>query len=521
MASRFPVDCRPFLLAVLGLLAIGSGGAEAQVSRLSEIELPDGFSIGVFASGVTGARSLAQSPGGTVFVGTRDAGVVHALVDEDGDGAADERYRIASGLNSPNGVAFRNGSLYVAEISRILRYDGVENRLDSPPQPVVVTDRLPTDTHHGWKFIRFGPDGRLYVPVGAPCNICDEADPYNSILRMAADGSYQIVARGVRNTVGFDWHPGTRRLWFTDNGRDYLGDDSPPDELNVLTSSGQHFGYPFCHGRDVSDPRFGSLRSCSEFRPPVQELGPHVAALGMRFYTGEMFPDRYRGQIFIAEHGSWNRTDPIGYRVMVVRLGAGGQAIGYEEFATGWLQNGTAWGRPVDVMVRADGSLLVSDDRRGAVYRIVHESASEPEPDPDPPPEPEPDPEPDPQPPQPDGPCTPSAETLCLHGDRYEVRVEWWSGDGETGSAQVVGEATEDSGLFRFLEPSNWEILVKVLDGCTMNRHYWVYGASTTDLGYVIRIADTATGDIREYRNEPGQPAAAITDARAFPDSCP
>ena len=522
MARRSPVDCRPCLLAVLGLLAIGPGDADAQTSRLSEIELPDGFSISHFAEGVTGARSLAQSPGGTVFVGTRDAGVVHALVDADGDGAADERYRIASGLNSPNGVAFRNGSLYVAEISRILRYDRIENRLDSPPRAVVVTDRLPTDPHHGWKFIRFGPDGRLYVPVGAPCNICNEADPYNAILRMDADsGMYEVVARGVRNTVGFDWHPGTRRLWFTDNGRDWLGNDTPPDELNVLTANGQHFGYPFCHGRDVSDPEYGSLRSCSEFRPPVQELGPHVAALGMRFYTGEMFPDRYRGQIFIAEHGSWNRDDPIGYRVMVVRPGAGGRATGYEEFATGWLRNRTAWGRPVDVMVRDDGSLLVSDDRRGAVYRIVHESASEPEPDPEPPPEPEPDPEPDPQPPQPDGPCAPSAETLCLHGDRYEVRVEWWSGDGETGAAQVVGEATEDSGLFRFLEPSNWEILVKVLDGCTMNRHYWVYGASTTDLGYVIRIADTATGDVREYRNEPGQPAAAITDARAFPDSCP
>ena len=524
MASGFPVGLRPRLALVLGLLAIGSGGAGAQVSRLSEIELPDGFSIGFFAENVTGARSLAQSPAGTVFVGTRQAGLVHALVDENGDGAADARYRIASGLNSPNGVAFRNGSLYVAEISRILRYDDIENRLESPPQPVVVTDRLPTDTHHGWKFIRFGPDGRLYVPVGAPCNICNEADPYNAILRMAADGSYQIVARGVRNTVGFDWHPVTRRLWFTDNGRDWLGDNSPPDVLNVLTSNGQHFGYPFCHGREVSDPEFGSLRSCSEFRPPVQELGPHVAALGMRFYAGEMFPERYRGQIFIAEHGSWNRTDPIGYRVMVVRLGAGGQAAGYEKFATGWLQGGTAWGRPVDVMVREDGSLLVSDDRRGAVYRIVHESGSSGDPEPDPPPpdpEPDPDPEPEPPPPQPDGPCVASVETLCLHGDRYEVRVEWWTGDGETGSAQVVPEATDDSGLFRFFEADNWEILVKVLDGCEANGHYWVYGASTTTLGYVIRVRDTVTGDVREYRNEPGQSAAAITDARAFPSSCP
>ncbi len=525
MASRFPVACRPCLLAVLGLLAIGSGGAEAQVSRLSEIELPDGFSIGFFAEGVTGARSLAQSPKGTVFVGTRQAGLIHALVDSDGDGAADERYRIASGLNSPNGVAFRDGSLYVAEISRILRYDGIENRLDSPPQPVVVTDRLPTDTHHGWKFIRFGPDGRLYVPVGAPCNICNEADPYNSILRLAADGSYDVVARGVRNTVGFDWHPGTRRLWFTDNGRDWLGDNRPPDELNVLTANGQHFGYPFCHGRNISDPEFGSLRSCSEFRPPAQELGPHVAALGMRFYAGAMFPERYRGQIFIAEHGSWNRSDPIGYRVMVVRLGAAGQPIAYEEFATGWLQGRNAWGRPVDVMVREDGSLLVSDDRLGVVYRIVHESGSSQEPDPPPPdpdPDPDPDPEPDPEPPPPaDGPCKPSAETLCLHDGRFEARVEWWTGDGETGSALVAAEATRDSGLFRFFDADNWEILIKVLDGCAVNGHYWVYGASTTDLGYAIRVADTATGDVKEYRNAPRSPAAGITDARAFPDSCP
>ena len=506
----------------LAISMVGGGPVGAQVSRLSEIELPDGFSVGFFAEGVTGARSLAQSPGGTVFVGTRQAGVVHALVDSDGDGVADERYVVASGLNSPNGVAFRNGSLYVAEISRILRYDGIENRLDSPPQPFVVTDRLPADTHHGWKFIRFGPDGRLYVPVGAPCNICNEADPYNAILRMASDGSYEIVARGVRNTVGFDWHPGTGRLWFTDNGRDWLGDNRPPDELNVLTSHGQHFGYPFCHGRNISDPEFGSLRACSEFRPPAQELGPHVAALGMRFYTGEAFPERYRGQIFIAEHGSWNRTDPIGYRVMVVRLNSAGRPTAYEEFATGWLQNGSAWGRPVDVMVRADGSLLVSDDRLGAVYRFDHESGRNTEPDPEPDPDPDPDPEPDPGPELPpiDGPCKASAETLCLHDGRYEVRVEWWTGDGETGSALVVPEATNDSGLFWFFDAENWEILIKVLDGCTVNDHYWVYGASTTDRGYAIRVRDTATGAVKEYRNDPEQLATAITDARAFPGSC-
>ncbi len=520
MASGFPVGSRLRLAVILSLVAVGSGDARAQVSRLSEIKLPEGFAISVFADNVRGARSLAQSPAGTVFVGSRPEGVVYAVVDSDDDGEADRTYRLATGLNSPNGVAFRNGSLYVAEISRILRYDDIENRLDSPPPAFVVTDRLPTDEHHGWKFIRFGPDGRLYVPVGAPCNICDEPDPYNSILRMAVDGSYSVVARGVRNTVGFDWHPTTRRLWFTDNGRDWLGDNSPPDELNVLTSTGQHFGYPYCHGRSIADPEFGDRRSCSEFRPPVQALGPHVAALGMRFYTGTAFPERYRGQIFIAEHGSWNRTVPIGYRVMLVRLGASGRPTAYEEFATGWLQGGTAWGRPVDVMVRDDGSLLVSDDRLGVIYRIAHASATDPEPPPEP--DPEPDPPPDPQPEQPgnDGPCEPGSETLCVRDGRYEVKAVWWRPGGEPSPAFVAEHGTSDAGMFWFLDPSNWEILIKVLDGCRTNGHIWVYGASTTDLGYSIRVRDTLTGEEGEYRNEAGEPAPAITDNRAFSRAC-
>ena len=522
MASRFPAGSGRLLAIVLSLVAVESGAVGAQALRLDRIELPDGFSIGVFADDVRGARSLAQSPAGTVFVGSRPEGVVYALVDSDDDGEADRTYRLASGLNSPNGVAVRNGDLYVAEISRILRYDGIENRLDSPPRPVVVTDRLPRDEHHGWKFIRFGPDGRLYVPVGAPCNICDEPDPYNSILRLAANGSYEIVARGVRNTVGFDWHPATRRLWFTDNGRDWLGDDSPPDELNVLTSNGQHFGYPYCHGRDIADPEYGDRRSCSEFRPPAQALGPHVAALGMRFYTGTAFPERYRGQIFIAEHGSWNRTDPIGYRVMVVRLDGNGRAAGYEEFATGWLQGRSAWGRPVDVMVREDGSLLVSDDRQGAIYRIVHESAAQPDPDPDPdPPDPDPDPPPDPDPDPPtEGPCEPGTDTLCLLDGRFELKVRWWTAGGEPNPAYVAEYGTADSGMFWFLDASNWEILVKVLDGCALNGHVWVYGASTTDLGCSIHVRHAATGELKEYRNEPGRPAPAITDSRAFSHAC-
>ncbi len=373
---RFAAPC------AAGLLIALSGGGVALAAddevRLDLIELPAGFSIDVFAAEIDNARSLAQSPSGTVFVGTgrRGGGVVHAVVDSDGDGRADDRYRIGGDLNWPNGVAFHEGDLYVAEISRVLRFAEIESRLDSPPAPVVVTADLPEETHHGWKFIRFGPDGRLYVPVGAPCNICDEGDPFATILRLDEAGGYEVVARGVRNTVGFDWRPSTSELWFTDNGRDMMGDDVPPDELNVLTEDGQHFGYPYCHGQDIPDPEFGDRRSCGELVPPAIDLGPHVAAVGMRFYRGDAFPERYRGQIFIAEHGSWNRSNKIGYRVMVVHVDRDGQATDYEEFATGWLQGEDSWGRPVDVMERADGSLLVSDDQRGAIYRIVHDGSA-------------------------------------------------------------------------------------------------------------------------------------------------
>lgn len=338
--------------------------------------MPDGFRISVFAHPVPGARSLALGSQGTVFVGTRDQGVVYAIRDENGDGSAESIRSFASGLDTPNGVAFRDGALYVAELSRILRFDDAERRLDAPPRPVVVGNAFPRDEHHGWKFIAFGPDGRLYVPVGAPCNVCEREDPrYASITRMRADGGEaEIVARGVRNTVGFDWHPATSQLWFTDNGRDMMGDDAPPDELNRASRSGLHFGFPFCHST-ISDPQFAKGRSCAEFEPPVQELGPHVAALGMRFYSGRMFPAEYRNQIFIAEHGSWNRTSKIGYRVSLVRLN-GERAIAYRSFAEGWLQGQQAWGRPVDVLTLPDGSLLVSDDAAGAVYRITYDKGA-------------------------------------------------------------------------------------------------------------------------------------------------
>ena len=359
-------------IVVLGLVA-----AAAAADRLDRIALPPGFTIEVFSDAVPGARSMALSPAGTLFVGTREKGVVYAIPGAVGATHAATPRRIARGLTSPNGVAVRDGALYVAEISRIIRFDDIEVRLEHPPAPVVVTDRYPTDRHHGWKFIAFGPDGWLYVPVGAPCNVCLPPGPlHETITRMKPDGSaIEVFARGVRNSVGFDWRPGSHDLWFTDNGRDWLGDDRPPDELNHAPKAGMHFGFPFCHGRALPDPEFGRDKACTDFTPPAAELGPHVAALGMRFYTGTMFPPEYRGRIFIAEHGSWNRTTPIGYRVTTARLD-GDRVVGYEPFATGWLgDNGQIAGRPVDVLVMPDGALLVSDDHAGAIYRIAYRAS--------------------------------------------------------------------------------------------------------------------------------------------------
>jgi glucose/arabinose dehydrogenase len=346
--------------------------AEAHLP-LDRIKLPPGFRIALYAR-VPGARSLALGPKGTVFVGSREkGGKVHALRDGDGDGRAEQVVVVARDLDTPNGVAVRGGALYVAEISRILRYDGIEDRLESPPAPAVVTDALPSDRHHGWKFIAFGPDERLYVPVGAPCNICLRGDArYASITRMKPDGSgFEIFARGVRNTVGFDWHPETKELWFTDNGRDLMGDDVPPDELNRAPKADLHFGYPFCHGARVPDPELARGRPCIEFEPPARELGAHVAAIGMRFYRGGMFPAEYRHNALVAEHGSWNRSKKVGYRVMRARLQDNAVAS-YEPFAEGWLSGEQEWGRPVDVQELPDGSLLVSDDKAGAVYRITY-----------------------------------------------------------------------------------------------------------------------------------------------------
>jgi len=339
---------------------------------LEKIKLPPGFHISIYADHVPGARSMTLSPDGILFVGTRDEGNVYAILDTNHDHRADKLVVIAHDLDMPNGVAFRNGSLYVAEVHRVLRFDDLEHHLYDPPAPAVVNDSFPTDHAHGWKFIRFGPDGKLYVPVGAPCNVCEPSDSrYAAILRMNADGTgLEVYEKGIRNTVGFDWQPSTGDLWFTDNGRDMLGDDIPPDELNHAPQAGMNFGFPYCHGGDIPDPLYGSKHSCSEFTPPAMKLGPHVASLGMRFYTGTMFPQNYRNQIFIAEHGSWNRSVPIGYRITLVRLDHENHAVSYEPFAEGWLQGRERWGRPVDVQVMPDGALLISDDYASVIYRI-------------------------------------------------------------------------------------------------------------------------------------------------------
>ncbi len=353
---------------------------------LGELRLPPGFTVELYAR-VPNARQMALGTR-TLFVGSLRAGLVHALPLDDALRPL-RVLRLAEGLTLPAGVAFHEGALYVSAVSRLLRYDRVEEWAHAgtdaapsglvpavsasaapPPAPTIVRADLPSETHHGAKVLGFGPDGLLYVPVGAPCNICRTGPRHGVILRMRPDGTgEEVFARGVRNTVGFDWHPETRELWFTDNGRDWLGDDLPPDELNRAPGPGLDFGFPYCHGGTIADPEYGDLGTCAAATPPARNLGPHVASLGMAFYTGRQFPAEYRGQVFIAEHGSWNRSTRIGYRVTLVRL-EGGRAVSYEPFAEGWLRGGSPWGRPAALLMLPDGSLLVADDYAGAIYRI-------------------------------------------------------------------------------------------------------------------------------------------------------
>jgi glucose/arabinose dehydrogenase len=369
---------------VLGAEAMPGTAAE----HLSKLKLPAGFSIALYADNVPGARSMALGSDGTVFVGTR-AQTVHAVVDRNKDFKADEVLTVATGLTSPNGVAFRDGALYVAEINRISRYDGVLDFVKvaagtgPAPKQTVLTDKLPTDRMHGWKYLVFGPDGMLYSAIGAPGNNLDKGDPYNTIIRLkpAVGTDFEIFARGVRNTVGYAFHPDTRELWFTENGRDALSDEAPNDELNVAAKAGLHFGYPYCHQGDIVDPELGKGKSCADYVAPVQKLGPHVAALGLKFYSGTMFPQEYRKQLIIVNHGSWNRSPQVshtGYRLMLAKV-QNNKVTSYEPFVEGWLQAAPgselkrqAWGQPVDVLELPDGSLLVSDDRANVIYRITY-----------------------------------------------------------------------------------------------------------------------------------------------------
>lgn len=346
---------------------------------LGYLEAPAGFEISIFAEGVTNARQMAMSDSGILYVGSRREGKVYAIVDNDRDFKADSVYTIIEGLRLPNGVAYKNGSLFVAEVSKIWRFDDIDQKYADSPEPVLVTDELPTEGHHGWKYIAFGPDNKLYVPIGAPCNVCnhEKDNPlFATLTKMNADGSeHEIVAKGIRNTVGFTWHPETGNIWFTDNGRDWLGDDIPPCELNEITGDNQHFGYPYLHGNDVWDPKFGEdgKPMADRFKKPVQELGAHVAPLGVIFYTGNMFPTAYKNRALIAEHGSWNRSSKVGYQISQVIFDDEGNPTEYKPFITGWLAGEEdIKGRPVSMLQLQDGSLLISDDDSGKIYRVTY-----------------------------------------------------------------------------------------------------------------------------------------------------
>jgi glucose/arabinose dehydrogenase len=356
---------------------ISIADAKADV-QLDKLKLPEGFTIDVWAAEVPNARSMALSETGIVFVGNRQENNVYALVDENADGKADSKYILATDLRMPNGVAIKDGDLYVAEVSRILRFKDIENNLTNPTYEVVY-DGYPDEAHHGWKFIAFGPDGLLYIPVGAPCNICISEDPiFASITRLDVSkpgAKPEIYAHGVRNSVGMTWHPETKELWFTDNGRDMLGDDTPDCELNKATTLGQHFGYPYWHAGTIKDPEVGSEgKEAAFYTAPEAKLGAHTAPLGLRFYTGDQFPASYKNQLFIAKHGSWNRSKKSGYEVVLARLDSMGKVSSQEIMVSGWLDQATqeAWGRPVDVQQLADGSLLISDDVANCIYRLSY-----------------------------------------------------------------------------------------------------------------------------------------------------
>ncbi|HFD10996.1 MAG TPA: sorbosone dehydrogenase family protein [Crenotrichaceae bacterium] len=341
---------------------------------LKQITLPDGFNISIYADDVENARSLALGNDGVVYVGTLRAGNVYALRDTDGDGVADQRFVIAHDLTMPNGVTVLNGALYVATVTQLLRWKHPSANLEALPKPEVLVNDFPDDERHGWRYLKAGPDKHLYVTIGAPCNVCKKPKPvYATIMRMNAEGGErEIFAKGVRNSVGMDWHPQTAELFFNENGRDMLGDDIPPDELNHAPKTGMHFGFPYCHGVAIADEKYGKKKPCHQLQSPAWSYPAHIAPLGLHFYRGKSFPIKYQGQAFVAQHGSWNRTVPHGYRIAMLQF-KNNQPLAETIFAEGWLlADGEVLGRPVDILELHDGSLLVSDDKRGVIYRITY-----------------------------------------------------------------------------------------------------------------------------------------------------
>jgi glucose/arabinose dehydrogenase len=369
-----PLIGRPDTEAAMKLAPVAPPPLPASADKLAtvpgKLKLQKGFNIELYAGNVPNARSMRQGDKGTVFVGSRLQDKVHALVEKDGKR---EVKVIASGLYRPNGLAFKDGTLYIAELSKISKIEKIEDNLDNPGKPVLIFDNLPKDEAHGWKFIGIGPDNKLYIPIGQPCNNCLPPDTHAQIRRINLDGTgMEVVAKGVRNTVGFDWHPTSKQLYFTDNGRDWASEDVPEDELNRITKIGQHFGSPFCYQGDFLDPEFGWGKSCADYEKPVLKTGPHSASLGMRFNTGNMFPAKYKNAIFMARHGSWNRTVKFGGDILAVFLNPDGTVKSTEVFLSGFLENNSYIGRPVDVLFLKDGSMLISDDFNGAVWRVTY-----------------------------------------------------------------------------------------------------------------------------------------------------
>jgi len=370
-----PLIGRPNTEAAMKLAPVAPPPIPASPEKLAtvpgKLKLQKGFNIELFAGQVPNARSMRQGDKGTIFVGSRLQDKVHYITES--GGKRDVKV-LVSGLYRPNGLAIKDGTLYIAELSKISKIEKVEDNLDKSPKPVEVYSDLPKDEAHGWKFIGIGPDNKLYIPIGQPCNNCLPPDTHAQIRRINLDGSgMEVIAKGVRNTVGFDWHPVSKELYFTDNGRDWASEDVPEDELNRVTKVGQHFGSPFCYQGDFLDPEFGWGRSCDEFEKPVLKTGPHSASLGMRFYTGGNFPAKYKNAIFIARHGSWNRTKKFGGDILAVFLNPNGTVKSTEVFISGFLGPDNNYiGRPADVLFTKDGSMLISDDYNGAIWRVSY-----------------------------------------------------------------------------------------------------------------------------------------------------